>query len=343
MNARAFELAACPRVRARQAHAMRAALRACGSLPAQWQVGLPPLGSATVTFDGFDTEDGQPIGGVDLALSFGAARGRVCIEAAFASRLVDAVLRGAVGFSEVRATGPAERGVLAGVLAPLFDRVGGSLHLGPLPPRPAGAVPILFRLETVVAAGWLRLTPPVGDWSRGADARETLRARAGRIPVAAHVEIAVTAVPTAALARVAVGDAIVFDGVGAVAFAVETPWSARLRIGGHAADVTVDAAGTVSVTGGFSPLRQEENMNASDSNTDATTVLGAATIEVVAEIGRVSLRGDEVLGLAPGAVLAVGKGRPAVSLRVGGEIWADGEIVDIDGELGVRVTRLANR
>ena len=48
---------------------------------------------ATVAFNGFDTGDGQQIGGVALAVSFGAARGRVCIEAAFASRLVDAVLR----------------------------------------------------------------------------------------------------------------------------------------------------------------------------------------------------------------------------------------------------------
>jgi flagellar motor switch/type III secretory pathway protein FliN len=76
---------------------------------------------------------------------------------------------------------------------------------------------------------------------------------------------------------------------------------------------------------------------------DATTVLSAASIEVVAELGRVSLRGDELLGLAPGAVLALGGRRTGVALRVGGELWADGEIVDIDGELGVRITRLANR
>ena len=82
-------------------------------------------------------------------------------------------------------------------------------------------------------------------------------------------------------------------------------------------------------------------MSASDSNTDATTVLAAASIEVVAELGRITLRGDELLGLAPGAVLAMGLGRTDVSLRVGGEVWADGEIVDIDGELGVRVTRVA--
>ena len=344
MNVRLFEVAACPRVRARRARATRAALRTCAVLPTEWPVTLPPLGSASVTFAGFDTEDEQRIAGAELAISFGAARGRVSIEAAFASRLVDAVLRGAVGFSELRVTGPAERGVLAGVLAPMFDRLGGSLHLGPLPRRTGAETPIVFRLETIIASGWLRLTAPVGGWSARADDADVWRGRAARIPVTAHVEVAATAVPMAALAGVVEGDGIVFDGVRAASYLADAPWSGRLRIGTHAADVTIGAAGQLSVTGGFSPVQQQEDtMSASGSNTDTTTVLGAATIEVVAEIGRISLRGDEVLGLAPGAVLALGRGRTSVSLRVGGEIWADGEIVDIDGELGVRVTRLANR
>ena len=75
-----------------------------------------------------------------------------------------------------------------------------------------------------------------------------------------------------------------------------------------------------------------------DSETTATDVLTAVPVEVVAELGRVRLRGEEVLGLAPGAVLTFDGG--AVSLRVGGERWAEGEIVDVDGALGVRVTRL---
>jgi flagellar motor switch/type III secretory pathway protein FliN len=76
-----------------------------------------------------------------------------------------------------------------------------------------------------------------------------------------------------------------------------------------------------------------------DAAARAAEALAAAPIEVVAELGRVTLRGDEVLGLAPGAVLALGRvGASPVSLRVGGELWAEGELVDVDGELGVRVT-----
>jgi flagellar motor switch/type III secretory pathway protein FliN len=344
---RPFDLAACPRVRPRDARATRAALRTCARLPARWPIVLPPLGSAVVEFAGVDVDDAERIAGVDLAISFGVGRGRVRIEFPFASRLVDAVLGGTAVFSEARAAGPAERGVLAGVLAPLFDRVGGSVHLGPLPARDGATAAILFRLETAVASGWLRLTPPVGGLSGvpvPADDASMWRARASRIPVTASVELARTAVPARELARVAIGDAIVFDGARAARFAADAPWDGHVRVGDHAADVTVDVAGGVSIVGGFSPVQpQEGNMSASGSNIDATTVLGAASIEVVAELGRIALRGDEVLGLAPGVVLAVGKGRPGVTLRVGGEIWADGEIVDIDGELGVRVTRLANR
>jgi len=73
----------------------------------------------------------------------------------------------------------------------------------------------------------------------------------------------------------------------------------------------------------------------------ATAALAAAPIEIVAELGRLTLRGEEVLGLAPGVVLTVTADRSrAVLLRAGGEPWAEGELCNVDGELGVRVTRL---
>lgn len=346
MNAQAFDLGTCPRVRARQVRATRAVLRACALLPERWSVALPPLASATMTFAGYDSEPDQ-IDAAALAVSFGAGRGRVSVESAFAARLVDAVLGGGAVFSTARSIGPAGRGVLVGLLAPVFDRIGGSLQLGRVAPREGRErelASVLFRLETVVASGWLRLTPPAGDLLPRIDGPDAWRARAGRIPVTGSVEIGATGVPAGALARVAVGDAVVFDGVPASTFTANASWKCRLRVGGHAAGVTVDAAGRISIDGGFSPLQAEEGkMSASGSNTDVTTVLAAASIEVVAELGRISLRGDELLGLAPGAVLAMGMGRTGVSLRVGGEVWADGEIVDIDGELGIRVTRVANR
>jgi len=349
VNAQLFDLGSSPRVRAWQARGARAVLRTCAFLPERWSIEIPPLGSATVSFAGIDADAGVD-DGVELAVSFGVARGRVGIEPMFAVRLIDTVLGGRAVFSAARAVGPAEAGVLAGVLAPAFDRIGGSLTIGPLPARVGRGremAAISFRLETAVGTGWLRLTAPAGGLPRSTDGVEIWRARAAHIPVTGHVEIATTAVPAAAFAGVAAGDAIVFDGVAAPALGSEVRWTARVRVGCHAADVAVDRDGKlikVTMLGGFSPVMTEErNMSVSGSNTDATTVLGAASIEVVAELGRITLRGDELLGLAPGAVLALGAGPTGISLRVGGELWADGEIVDIDGELGVRVTRLANR
>jgi flagellar motor switch/type III secretory pathway protein FliN len=346
VNAQPFDLASCPRVRARQARATRSALRACARLPARWMVALPPLGEATMSFGGFDP-GGADADAVDFTISFGSERGRVSIESAFAVRLVDAVLGGEAIFSPARSAGPAERGLLAGVLAPAFDRLGGTLNLDPVAPgggRDGQAAGLVFLLQTVVGSGWLRLTPPGGDWFALPDVTDVWRALAARVPLTAAMQLASTGVPAGAFAGVVVGDAIVFDGARAAAFAADVPWNARLRVGGHAAEIAVEVGGKVSLAGGFSPVRREEtNMSASDSNTDATTVLGAASIEIVAELGRIALRGDELLGLAPGAVVALGAQRKGVTLRVGGEVWAEGEIVDIEGELGVRVTRIANR
>ena len=307
---------------------------------------LPPLGLSMMWFAGIDA-DGAGVDGVDLPVSFGVARGRVAIDAMFAARLIDTVLGGRDVFTAARAIGPAEAGILAGVLAPAFDRIGGGVRIGSRPPRVGrsqqpGA--ITFRLETAVVTGWLRLTAPPGGLPPRADDADLWRGRAGRLPLTGPIEMAATRVPAGPLARLAVGDAVVFDGVAAAAFAPGGTWQARVRLGAHAADVRIDAAGQLVLVGGFSPLTMEEgNMSASGSDTDATTVMSAASIEVVAELGRVTLRGDELLGLSPGAVLAIGAGRTRISLRVGGEIWADGEIVDIEGELGVRVTRLARR
>jgi flagellar motor switch/type III secretory pathway protein FliN len=349
VSARPFDLGTCPRVPARQVRATRAALRACALMPARWSVDLPPIGAATVSFVGFDAETDRPAG-VELPVSFGVGRGRVGVEASLAIRIVDVVLGGQAVFSPARPAGPAERGVLVGVLAPVFDRIGGSVRLGPAAARDGRDLDravLTFALQTAVASGWLRLTPPTCDLPvvAGDGVVEIWRARAGRVPVTAAIELATTSVPAGALSAAGVGDAVVFDGARASSFLSQAPWTGRLRVGDHGAPIAIDVAGGLSIVGGFSPQQLEEgSMSASGTNSvDGTTVLGAAAIEVVAELGRLSLRGDELLGLAPGAVLALGARRTGVSLRVGGELWADGEIVDIDGELGVRITRLANR
>ncbi len=70
-----------------------------------------------------------------------------------------------------------------------------------------------------------------------------------------------------------------------------------------------------------------------------TTVLAAAPIEVVAELGRLTMRGDEVGALQAGAVISLPPHAEArIELRIGERLWARGELVDVDGQLAVRLT-----
>jgi len=71
--------------------------------------------------------------------------------------------------------------------------------------------------------------------------------------------------------------------------------------------------------------------------------VAGAPVEIVAELGRLTVRGDELAGLLEGCVLSLGPRRPAaVRLCVGGRLWALGELVAIDDELGVRITELVD-
>lgn len=68
------------------------------------------------------------------------------------------------------------------------------------------------------------------------------------------------------------------------------------------------------------------------------------TVEVACQLGAVQLSARQVLELAPGQVLSLERplGGP-VELVVGTRVIGRGEIVDVDGELGVRVLSLSSR
>jgi len=339
-----FDLASCPAVDVRRAQSTRAALRACALLPERWDVELPPLGTASIAPVAIDGDGGRAED-VELGLRFGAGSGRVAVDPLFAVRVVDRVLGGrATRPPVIRALGPAERGVLAAVLAPLWDRVGGAVDLGVVSARNPDVAAIVMRIDADGVSGNVRLTPagPGGFW--GERDAAGWQARAGRLRVGAHVEIARTGLHYRELVALVAGDAVVFDGIGADAFAAHASWPGRLRVGGFVATLSVGAAGELTIVDGFCAEQGEElKMAAGDSKTDATEVLASAPVEVVAVVGRITMRGDELLGLAAGAVPALGRGPQNVSFCAAGEVWADGEIVEVDGQLGVRVTRVARR
>jgi len=210
-----FDLASCPAVAARRAHATRAVLPACATLPARWEVQLPALGAAVISPVAIDCDDDRA-DDVVLGLRFGAGAGRATVDPLFAARVVDRVLGGrAILPTVIRALGPAERGVLAAVLAPIWDRLDATVDLGAVPARNPDVAAIVIRVDADGVSGAVRLTPaaPRGGWDGRGEA--VWRARAPWMRVAAHMEIARTGVLYRELAALVVGDAVVFDGVGA--------------------------------------------------------------------------------------------------------------------------------
>jgi flagellar motor switch/type III secretory pathway protein FliN len=352
-----FDLRACPLVRVAEARATRAVAEKLAALPRSWQAEVPPFGSAKVAVTGIDR---APLPGEAVALTIirENVRGRLSLAQLFAARLVDGALGGRGVFSVARELGPAERGVLVALLAPLLDAIGWSTDLAPaleMNARSSGHA-IVLSVEGPFGAGVLWLDLPTGATVTGPSrsAPGFWRQRASGLPVEARLEIAKTHLLAGELARLATGDALVFDGVAFGTFAPEAEWVAQLAIGVHAAPLRIDRRGALSCMGDFqltdaadgpnvALLKEgkERSMDVTGPTEMATAALAAAPIEIVAELARITLRGEEVLGLAPGVVLSVPADRSrAVLLRAGGEIWAEGELCNVEGELGVRVTRL---
>ncbi|HET6283305.1 MAG TPA: FliM/FliN family flagellar motor switch protein [Polyangia bacterium] len=297
----------------------------------------------------------------------GGRWGRIALDGWLASRLVSAVL-GRAPDGSLRPLGRTERGVLAALLATILSELAADVRLslaaGPHPYRPADIVTAILKVSVLGIGAWVRLDVPL-SWA--ADRANGSPFDGAALPVSGSLELASTHLPALEWATVRRGDAVVFDGVAPPR--TFDAWEARLRFGPYAAKAQIGVDGVIHLVEGFQPAalitpstpdslelknrlsREEPAMpksspptTESDAPADVTSVLAAAPVEVVAEIGRVVLRGDEVMGLARGHVLTLGGARTtAVSLRVGDAVWARGELIDVDGELGVRVVELFGR
>jgi flagellar motor switch/type III secretory pathway protein FliN len=171
-------------------------------------------------------------------------------------------------------------------------------------------------------------------------------ARMGDALIAMPLLAMTTLVSRADLAELAPGDVLFpaklalrvgADGAIAGAVALVAPSSER----GLAADLA--EGGRLVVRGLLEshPWIQERSMPADATHTTATTTLEAlddAPVVVRVELGTVEMKAREWAELAPGDVVALGRriGDPAI-LRVGGVELARGELVQVDGDYGVRI------
>jgi type III secretion system YscQ/HrcQ family protein len=280
-----------------------------------------------------------------------------------------------------RAPTPIEIGIVAAALGALVRKAEPSLtiDLDPVVDWPGGenALDALVQLELQVTCASFQegvrvQIPPTWIPSCPAAARGA-RVVADRVPVRLSVEVARTHLPAGDWAQATPGDAVVFDGVPSARHGAS--WPSALRLGRHAAAALWEPTGLLRLTSDFRPtdrrrprigradvispateesrvrsspdtappLPAEKRMSpmADDEKLARLSMLASAPLEVVAEVGVLILRADELIALQKGSVIPLGRPRSTlVELRIADRVWARGELVDVDGELGVRVTEL---
>ena len=85
-----------------------------------------------------------------------------------------------------------------------------------------------------------------------------------------------------------------------------------------------------------------EPIETSDNLAEMEPLLGDMPVAVVVELGRVELSANEILCLNPGQLLELGRSpSDPIDLVVNGRLLAKGELVEIEGQLGVRIMSLA--
>lgn len=280
----------------------------------------------------------DPTAGV-VVVRAGELRGFVVAPGVVARAMAQAVLGGPDELAAPRPLTPAERAVLVVGVAAALGQLGLALQVGPselggpqVPEAVGGEAAVIElvieapELAAVASApARLALVVPLGVVL--APPRPPLAALAATLPcwlddaVSVPVVVGATRLDRAAVAALRPRDVVVVD-------RVADPGHVMLLVGrGGFRAALAAGAGTATVLATYlrGPTMDE-------------TLGDDATVDVAVAVGDVRLSLRALLELRPGQVLDLG--RPlgsAVELRVGPRVVARGELVDVDGELGVRV------
>jgi len=288
----------------------------------------------------------------------GGRRAVLALDPMLAPRLC----RRALGVTEPELVAPrpltvAEEGALELLLGILVDgspvRVDGVLREGERLPEALLADPGVFvlsaRVSTPVGAGWARLLCPQSLRLAAPPSRPE---RAGRrewlseVAVPIQVQLARVQLSVAELGGLDRGDVLMLGVAGRDGLRGA---KLRIRLGQGMWIGRFDGSDVVVVDGfrlqmgasSMDPERKDpERAEKKDDADDA--LVRELPVEVVCELGRVTMSARDLLELRPGAVIPVGRPLAGpVDLTVGGRVVARGELVDVEGELGVRVTELS--
>lgn len=214
---------------------------------------------------------------------------------------------------------PAERGILAFLAAALVE--GRALTVAvDAGHAPADALTIEARCELAGARGLVTILVPL-DFVRAVPPATADASRIAHVPVTLAVVRGRARVAAARVAALKPRD---------VVLCADGPLVAVAR-GGFPCRLHAD--GTVTVVTIVGPYERGAAMN--------EALARDLPVELACELGRVTLSAQEVLALAPGAVVTLpAKVGALVELRAGGRVIARGELVDVDGQVGVRISEL---
>ncbi len=319
--------------------------RLIARLPRPLAVALDGLGEFEVRADGLDLEGRPAEGSEDFWVEMGGELGQLSLDTAFAVQVVAAVCgRGAP--STIRPLGQAERGVMAAFLLSVLKRVAADVRLALRPSFRASCSQTLgvgFRISSASLGsqgrGALRAS---SSWFAHAKLPNCACVRAASVLLPVTIELARTNLHALGCEAIQPGDGIVFEGYPAASR--DGDWPVLLRVGELSARAILRGDGVVRMDTAFSDEREERRMPADDKETlvdVSDRILAATPVSIVAELGCVVVRGDELAGLVPGAVLALGRTRTdSIDLRIEGRLWARGELVRAGDELAVRITQI---
>ena len=263
-----------------------------------------------------------------------------------------------------RSLGQTERGIAASTLAALARRFSNELVLSL--DRPGRMRLDLARLTISMEFEGFReylhlLLPPAWFAEGGPPTSARNRSIADEacrrgLEIPLTIEAGRTCLTASAWAQAALGDAVLFDEIPYPSCGEPLP--VRIWCGDWMAGAQWSSSGSLTVRSRFENIvasgildpprpppstQQRESMPtiSEGSSSRGQDIIAAAPIEITAEIGRLVLPAEEVLALGPGSVLGLGPLQPqSVQLRIGSRIWARGELVDVEGQLGVRLTSL---
>lgn len=102
-----------------------------------------------------------------------------------------------------------------------------------------------------------------------------------------------------------------------------------------------DSAGDESDSGFDAPHEEDDVSADAEQSAGNAELLADVPLHVTVEVGRTAMSAEEVVALRPGQVIALGRAPGTqVDLSVNGKLVAQGELVEVEGQFGVRVTAL---